>query len=129
VTVQKLRKDLGEIAKERAVNGEQKKEKKEIANPAPVSILSYTAVGDPSDEWLAAFWKSFIASVKVHNHTIAGVLNSCSLKYYDRKKMVIEAAYQFHKEKLEEAKTQSLLQNISEELVGNPVKVTIELKK
>ncbi|GIW61932.1 MAG: DNA polymerase III, subunit gamma and tau [Patescibacteria group bacterium] len=129
VTLQKLRKDLGEIAKERAVNGEQKKEKKEKVSPTPVSILSYTAVGNPSDEWLVAFWRSFIASVKVHNHTIAGVLNSCSLKYYDKKQMVIEAAYQFHKEKLEEAKTYSLLQKISEELTGNPIKVTIELKK
>lgn len=130
VTVHKLRKDLGEKVKERVVKGEQKKEKKATpTTPSPMSILSYTAVGEPSSEWLSAFWRSFIASVKVHNHTIAGVLNSCSLKYYDREKLIIEAAYQFHKEKLEEAKTQTLLQKISEELVGNPIKVTIELKK
>ncbi len=129
VTVHKLRKDLGDKAKERAVNGEQKKEKKETVSPTPVSILTYTATGKPSDEWLSAFWRSLIASVKVHNHTVAGVLNSCSIKHYDRETLIIEAAYQFHKEKLEETKNQTLLQKLCEELVGNPVKISIELKR
>lgn len=130
VTVQSLRKQAGDLAKIRAVTGETKDEKstKVKGDPSEVSILSYAATGDHSKEWMDALWKNIIIEIKNHNHMIAGVLRSCRLLSYDRKELQIEAAAKFHKEKLEEAKTFQALHEVCEQLIGNPVTVTIVLK-
>lgn len=130
VTLSTLRKQVGNIAKERAVNGEPKEEKevKVKSNPADVSVLKYAATGEHSQEWIDTLWKNMIVEIKSHNHMIAGVLRSCRLASYDREVLIIEAAAKFHKERLEEAKTFQALHLVCEQLIGNPVEIKIELK-
>lgn len=129
VSVSSLRKQLGSMAKERAVNGEEKeKEEKQKRNPADVSILKFAASGEHTEEWMNSLWKNIISEMKNHNHMIAGVLRSCKIIGFDRKVLVIQAASTFHKERLEEAKTFQVLGEVCSELIGNSIKVTIQLK-
>ncbi|OGH13274.1 MAG: DNA polymerase III, subunit gamma and tau [Candidatus Levybacteria bacterium RIFCSPHIGHO2_01_FULL_38_26] len=74
------------------------------------------------------FWQELINKVKAYNHSIAGVLRGCILKSYDSKKLVIEAKYKFHKEKLEEKKTREILRKVSEEIAGSPIAISVVLK-
>lgn len=130
VSVNTLRKQLGNMAKERAVSGEVKETKEEAVkrDPADVSILKFSATGDVSEEWVETLWKNIIAEMKSHNHMIAGVLRSCRIIGYDRKVLTILAASTFHKERLEEAKTFKVLGDVCAELIGNPVSISIQLK-
>ncbi|HVZ58668.1 MAG TPA: hypothetical protein VG935_02855, partial [Patescibacteria group bacterium] len=119
------------IAKEKAANGETEITVKPHAktDPADVSVLHYAATGDHSPEWMDTLWKNMIMEIKNHNHMIAGVLRSCRLVAFDRKTLVIEAVATFHKERLEEPKTFEALLTVCEQLIGNPVEITIQLKQ
>lgn len=133
VTLSSLRKQVGDIAKNRALYGEDpankpSKEKVEKGSPAEVSVLEYRSTGDQTPEWVDALWKNIILSMKEHNHMIAGVLRSCRIISYDRKVLIIQSPSSFHKDRLEEAKTKGVLEQICHKLVGNPIAVTIELK-
>lgn len=130
VTVASMRREAGNIAKQKAVNGEDQavKEKAVRGDPSEVSILNYAAKGDHSQEWIDALWKNIIIEIKSHNHMIAGVLRSCRIVSYDRKVLTIEAAASFHKEKLVEPKTFAALLAVCEKLIGNPIEITIQLK-
>jgi len=130
VTVTSLRKEVGNLVKQRAVSGEVKEvalasEKKD---PADVSILKFAASGEHSSEWIQSLWKNIISEMKLHNHMIAGVLRSCKPASYDRKTLVIEASSQFHKERLMESKSYEALLSVCEELVGEKIAVTVELR-
>ncbi len=130
VSVSTLRKHVGNLHKQRALSGEEPK-KAQVSTPDVgdgMSLLHYSANGNMSEEWLSLFWKNFIFKVKDYNHTLAGVLRGCHIKKFDRKELVIETAYTFHKERLDVAKTRDLLDKICEELTGNPVRVKVELK-
>ncbi len=131
VTVASMRREAGNIAKLKAVNGEEQdvKEKAVKGDPSEVSILNYAARGDHSQEWIDALWKNIIIEIKSHNHMIAGVLRSCRIVSYDRKVLTIEAAASFHKEKLVEPKTFAALLAVCEKLIGNPIEVSITLKQ
>jgi DNA polymerase-3 subunit gamma/tau len=129
ITVSTLRRQAGNMAKERAINGDTTEKVVRVkSDPAEVSILKYRATGDHTPEWMDALWKNTVSEVKNHNHMIAGVLRSCRLISYDREVLVIEAAAKFHKEKLEEAKTFAALTAVCIKLIGNPVQIKIELK-
>jgi DNA polymerase III subunit gamma/tau len=126
-----LRKRVGDIEKQKILHG-QKTETKDKDDSEPtatgVSILKFNASGEPTPEWLDELWKNIIIRMKDYNHTIAGVMRGCQLKSFDRKTVVIETAYKFHKERLEEAKTLTQLEKIVTDLTGSPTAVQITLK-
>lgn len=74
------------------------------------------------------FWQELIEKVKAHNHSVAGVLRGCTLKSFDGEKLIIEAGYKFHKERLEEKKTKTILEKISSEIAGKPISINIAMK-
>lgn len=130
ISLNDLRKTMGNIAKEKAVSGgKEEKIVKEKRDPADVSALKFNADGEPTPEWVQTLWKNIIIEMKNHNHMIAGVLRSCRIVSYDRKTLVIEALSKFHKEKLDEAKTFPVLEKVCEELIGNKITVSIQLKQ
>jgi DNA polymerase-3 subunit gamma/tau len=75
------------------------------------------------------FWKQLIDHVKLHNHSIAGVLRGCRLKSYDNKKIVIETGYKFHKERLEEKKTREIIEKVCEEIAERPIEAVVVLRE
>ena len=129
ITVSTLRRQAGNMAKERAVHGDTVEKAARVkSDPAEVSILKYRATGDHTQEWMDALWKNALSEIKNHNHMIAGVLRSCRLVSYDREVLIIEAVAPFHKEKLEETKAFAALTDVCIKLIGNPVQIKIELK-
>ena len=132
VTMKTLRKNLGTMAKIKALYGEDPASTKqsstvEEVRTEGVSLLNYDTNTD-TKEWMDTLWRSIISEMKSHNHTIAGVLRGCQLKSYDKKSVVIEALYKFHKEKLDEVKNMDVLTQICKSLTGNSVSVTVVLK-
>ncbi|HLD01600.1 MAG TPA: DNA polymerase III subunit gamma/tau [Patescibacteria group bacterium] len=131
-TVTTLRKEVGNIAKVNALYGEAEKpmEKKNDAplHTPPVSLLHYSQNGEITKEWMDGFWKTLIVEIKSYNHTIAGVLRGCMIKSYDRKNLIIETAYTFHKEKLDDTNTKDALERLCTTLVGNPIQISVVLK-
>lgn len=129
-TVSSLRKQAGNVAKEKALAGEVSKpsDKEAVKEIEGVSILKYAATGDHTQEWIDDLWKNIIMEIKSHNHMIAGVLRSCRIASYDRKILTIEAMAKFHKERIEEAKTFKVLHEVCEKLIGNPVAISVTLK-
>ncbi|HBB76314.1 MAG: DNA polymerase III, subunit gamma and tau [Candidatus Levybacteria bacterium RIFOXYA1_FULL_41_10] len=66
--------------------------------------------------------------VKRDNYSIAGVLRACSIKI-NGKDAVIETPYKFHKERLDEPSTRSLLANTLNEMMGKKINLEIRLKE
>lgn len=134
VTVTKLRKQAGTITKIKALYGDSAKKDTpdtdvKKTTEVTVGLLHVNASGEVTPEWVAAFWRSIISEMKQYNHTIAGVLRSCSIKNYDKKSLVIEAAYKFHKERLEAPKVLVALKNACKTLTGNEMDIAVELRK
>lgn len=133
ISLKSLRKHAGNIAKVKALYADTAADA--ISKPAAasvvstsVSLLHYSTEGDITKEWLDGFWRSIIAQMKLYNHTLAGILRGCTIKNFDRKTLVIETAYKFHKEKLSDGKTREMLESVCKELLGSPVAVSIILK-
>lgn len=129
VSLLTLRKQVGNIAKQKAVNGEAKEEKKEPPRSSGVSILHFSANGDITKEWMSEFWSGLLQRLKSEHHTTAGVLRGCTLKSFDRKNLVLHTSYKFHKERLDDPKTKAIVEKVCKELLGKPVNVSIELKQ
>lgn len=133
VSVSKLRKQVGNIKKAKAMYGatpkqDSPKSSHDAANEKPITLM-HASAGENSKEWLSEFWKNIISEMKSYNHTIAGVLRGCSIGSYDKKTLVIETSYNFHKERLDDIKTKTELARIAKLLTGKDVSVVVELKK
>lgn len=128
VTVSSLRKQVGDIKKNNALYGEPKKEKPEKQEIGQSTVeLMHVSKDDITPEWLSYFWKNIISEMKQYNHTIAGVLRSCGISSYDQKTLVIQTKFSFHKERLDEIKTQEALAKVAKLLTGKDVAVRVEL--
>lgn len=75
-----------------------------------------------------ALWTALIGKVKAYDHSIAGVLRGCSIKSYDGKSLIIEANFKFHKDKLNESKTQKILEKASKEITKKNIKIEVVLR-
>ncbi len=76
----------------------------------------------------SSLWLQLIDKIKQSNYSVAGVLRSCRLQSFDGKSLVIETSYVFHKDRLNQKTAIEVLKKASEELVGNPVSVSIVMK-
>ncbi len=96
-----------------------------IAQPTPInssaSKISSTSKSD-------SFSTNFINEVKEHNHLIAGVLRSCEIEGIKGDGLQIVAISKFHKEKLEEEKSITILSEVAKNLSGKNVKINVLLR-
>ncbi len=129
VTVATLKKQVGEKLKLKAltVNKDIIDDKKPQETPIKLELLKAYTNGEATKEWMETLWKAVIAEMREHNHTIAGVLRSCTINKYDKKLLVIGTAYKFHKERLDDVKAQLALKSVCKRLTGNDVEIGIEL--
>ncbi len=104
------------------------------ARSATASSNSLRPVGNPSTSPPLAgnksstFLDELIAKVNSQNHSVAGVLRGASLGEMNGGKVILEAKYKFHKEKLEEKKTLELLEKMAGEILGKNVTIEVTLK-
>ncbi len=125
-----LRKQVGNIKKNQAMYGTPKQDSpvKQESAKSSVSLL-HASSGEVTAEWLDNMWKNVITEMKTYNHTVAGLLRGCKLKSYNKTQIVIETSYKFHKERLDDIKTNRELVRICKLLTGKEMTVVVELKK
>jgi DNA polymerase III subunit gamma/tau len=95
--------------------------KEEVSSPSSQKQQVSTENGD--------FWKSLIEKVNLSDRSAAGLLRGCAFASLGSDEVVIETAYKFHKEKLDELKTKSLIEKTIEDLTGNKLKFSVSLKE
>ncbi|MCL6096854.1 MAG: DNA polymerase III subunit gamma/tau [Patescibacteria group bacterium] len=83
---------------------------------------------DKTNTALKDLFEELVEKVKPYNHSVAGVLRGCSIKSYKDKKLIIETSYKFHKERLEEAKTRRIIEDVASEITGNKVNLYVSLR-
>lgn len=127
VTVKSLRKEIGTMAKKQFTDPDPKKPEKETKKDINVNLLAYKSEGDLTSEWIEEFWQGIIHKMKDYNHTLAGVMRGCRIRSFDRKTLIIETKFAFHKERLSEEKTVKALEDVCKALTGNNIKVLVEL--
>lgn len=130
VSLTSLRQKVGTLKKIQALYGEKPAEKKGEKQDIAVDTLDLmkASPGEITHEWMELFWKNIISEMKTHNHTVAGVLRGCSIKSYDKKRLVIETTFKFHKERIDDIKTRDALARVCKMLTGNDVEIAVELK-
>jgi DNA polymerase III subunit gamma/tau len=131
VTVSSLRKQVGTIKKIQALYGDKGKKEEEIEETiktSSVELMHASPNGEVTEEWLDHFWKQLISEMKPYNHTVAGLLRGCAIKSFDKKTLIIETSYKFHKERLDDMKTRDALVKVAKLLTGKDVEVKVELR-
>lgn len=73
------------------------------------------------------FFQALIANVKRDNHSIAGILRGCRLLEISGDNVCFETKYKFHRDKLSEAKTASILDRRASEILHGKVHVVVNL--
>lgn len=75
------------------------------------------------------FLENVIYKIKPINFSLAGILRGCSIVEITDTTVVLTTQYAFHKEKLAEPKTLTILEKAIKELTGKGLQVVVELKK
>ncbi|HEV2339800.1 MAG TPA: DNA polymerase III subunit gamma/tau [Patescibacteria group bacterium] len=78
---------------------------------------------------LAHTMENVIYKIRPINHSLAGLLRSCTLIKVDGGIVSLQTAYKFHKEKILETKNILQLEKAMRELTGKDMQVVVELKK
>lgn len=68
-------------------------------------------------------WKRILSEVKPISLSIAGLLNSAKPLSFENNSLKLGVYYQFHKDKLEEAKTKKMLEDIALNVFGRDVRI------
>jgi hypothetical protein len=68
-------------------------------------------------------WKRILSEVKPISLSIAGLLNSAKPLSFENNSLKLGVYYQFHKDKLEEAKTKKMLEDIALNVFGKDVRI------
>ncbi len=76
------------------------------------------------DQWLA-----LMAAVKPLNHSVEALRRSCRLGKVTARTLTIQAFYNFHKEKLENPKSKTVLGAAMKQVFGRPLQLKVELTK
>ncbi len=75
-----------------------------------------------------SFFAALLSALKEDNHSIAGILRGAHLVEIENGTARFETKYKFHKDKLSEPKTQTLLDLRASEILREPIRVVVELK-
>ena len=68
-------------------------------------------------------WKRILEGVKPISLSIAGLLNSAKPISLDENSLKLSVYYKFHKDKLEEAKTKKMLEDIALNVLGKDIRI------
>ena len=68
-------------------------------------------------------WKRILEGVKPISLSIAGLLNSAKPLSLDENSLKLSVYYKFHKDKLEEAKTKKMLEDIALNVLGKDIRI------
>lgn len=72
-------------------------------------------------------WNKILDKVMPQSISIAGLLRSVIPLEFDGDKLKLGVCYKFHKDKLEEAKTQKMLDDVTLNILGKNIKIEYQL--
>lgn len=102
----------------------------QLTNTTPQGSKAFapTAV-DESVTPLATRWAEFLEIIKKQNTTLVGVLRSCRPISLKNNVLVLEAAYKFHADRVNDPKVRNTIANAIKDLLGLTVSVQAHIKK
>lgn len=68
-------------------------------------------------------WKKILSEVKPLSISVAGLLSSAKPLVFENNKLILSVYYKFHKDKLEEAKTKKMLEDIALNVFGRDIRI------
>ncbi len=77
---------------------------------------------------LESKWNDIVAATKPLNHSLNAFLKAAKPKDLKDGRLVIEVAYKFHKEKLEEPKNRDILEQVIFDIMKEKIRVKFELR-
>lgn len=112
-----------------SIVGEEKKEKEEKTASALTKAVSESKAESQKgiDEFVAR-WGEIVAATKPYNHSLNAFLKAANPGEVRDGLLVVQVAYKFHKEKLEEPKNRDILEKVIFGILGETWKVRFELK-
>lgn len=72
-------------------------------------------------------WKKILDKIAPQSISIAGLLRSVIPLEFDGNNLKLGVCYKFHKDKLEEAKTQKMLDDVTLNILGKNIKIEYQL--
>jgi DNA polymerase-3 subunit gamma/tau len=99
-----------------------------VKNPSTPQITNITGVAQDGSDSIVARWPEIVAATKPFNHSLNAFLKAAKPAGVKDNFLVIEVAYKFHKEKLEEPKNRDVLERVISDTMGKNLKVRFELK-
>ncbi len=69
--------------------------------------------------------KELIDKLKSENFSIAGVLRGCSVEKFNDKELILSTGFKFHKERLSDKKTITLMEKLLLQIVGKNIKFSV----
>lgn len=73
------------------------------------------------------FMAAFIVAIKRDNNSLAGILRGCRLVEIVEGKIIFETKFKFHKEKMSESKSLTILEKRASEILAEKVEVLVNL--
>ncbi|MEK7559323.1 MAG: DNA polymerase III subunit gamma/tau [Patescibacteria group bacterium] len=97
-----------------------------LKNPKAVgaNVISENFVDSPHQNML----QELIDKVKIENQPVAGFLRGCAVSDFKNGALILEAKFQFHKDKLEDPKAKEIIEDALKEITGKSTKVSFVLK-
>ena len=68
-------------------------------------------------------WGEILAKIKPQNHSVEALLRACRPASFANEWLTLEVFYKFHKERLEEEKCRTIVEETVSEVIGAPVKL------
>ena len=100
-----------------------KPEKPEKSDKSDIPASRPAEFSEISDKW-----PEIVAATKPHNHSLNAFLKAAQPVGIENGFLIIEVAYKFHKEKLEEPKNRDILEQVISDIMGERVKIRFQLK-
>lgn len=72
-------------------------------------------------------WNELMRRIKPLNHSVEALLRSCEPARVKGRELIVRALYPFHKERLEEPKNKTVLEQVAKEVYGKTLRLVVKL--
>jgi DNA polymerase III subunit gamma/tau len=119
--------DQKEIKVSKKIENEEQVKKPLQVEPSPQPLASSPSAAIVDFATVQSKWVTVLTKVKAKSVPVEGLLRATRPVGVDGKKILIEAAYQFHKEQLELTRNSLVLEEILEGIFGMPLRIHVTL--
>ena len=98
--------------------------------PAPLPAATSNIVGNNTainKEMIISKWHEVLAKVKKYNHSLSFILRVCQPKDINGHQLCLAFRYKFHKDRINEASINELIEKVLKEVYGLPLTIIAEI--